>query len=83
MGRLFGDFSSASICLMVSLQRRIAHVYDLLEARWESQTTERHIATTLIVSFFLSLGLIELSRLGLLPDTGMLALIPTNLLLRH
>ena len=63
---------------MVSLQRRIAHVYDLLEARWESQTTERHIATTLIVSFFLSLGLIELSRLGLLPDTGMLALIPTN-----
>ncbi|MES3631126.1 MAG: hypothetical protein PPP56_13265 [Longimonas sp.] len=63
---------------MTLLKRRIARLYDTLEATWESKATERGIATSLIVSFFLALALIELSRLGMLPDEGLLGLVPTN-----
>lgn len=52
-------------------------MYDSLEHQWEHKRTERFAADLLIVTFLASLGLIELTRQGLLPRE-IAALLPTN-----
>jgi hypothetical protein len=51
--------------------------YDYLDQRWEGVTSRRRTGNLLIASFFLSLIVIEMSRLGLLPG-NLGARIPTN-----
>lgn len=51
--------------------------FDALQAYWESQSARHNLATVLIGSFFISLILTELSRLGWLPG-GLGAIIPGN-----
>ena len=63
---------------MVRLQRRVARVYDTLESLWERPSTERHLATLLVASFFGALCAIEAQRLGLLPSAGIFGQVPTN-----
>ena len=63
---------------MVRLQKRVSRVYDTLEELWERPSTQRHLATSLVASFFVALCAIEAQRLGLLPDTGLLRQIPKN-----
>ena len=54
-----------------------ARIYDYLDEQWEGATSRRTTGNLLIFSFFLSLIVIEASRLGLL--SGVLdARIPTN-----
>ncbi len=51
---------------MTVILRRIVSLYDSLEKIWEHKRTERFTADLLIVTFLVSLGLIELRRQGLL-----------------
>lgn len=43
-------------------------LFDHLNERWESGATRRAVAWTLVAAFFLSIGVIELARLGVLPE---------------
>lgn len=52
-------------------------IYNYLDERWEGTTSRRTTGNLLIFSFFLSLIVIEASRLGLLPGS-LGARIPTN-----
>jgi len=47
---------------------RAAGLFDWLETRWESHTTTRRLANSLVLVFLLELVLIELKRRGLLPE---------------
>ena len=50
--------------------------FDRLEHAWEGQPVQRALATVLVLSFVLAIGVIELNRLGALPWLG--ERIPTN-----
>ncbi|WP_176521571.1 hypothetical protein [Longimonas halophila] len=63
---------------MIRLQKRVARVYDRLEAFWERPASQRHLATLLIVAFAAALCTIEAQRLGWLPNVGLLGQVPTN-----
>lgn len=52
-------------------------LFDALERRWESARTKRAIGTLLVASFVVSLAVIELRRLGLLPE-GLAARVPSR-----
>ena len=43
-------------------------LFDRLNERWESGATRRAVAWTLVAAFFLSIGVIELARLGVLSE---------------
>jgi len=62
---------------MTALSRQLVAVYDFLEHLWEHKRTERMIARVLITVFLAALLLIELSRLGLLPER-LATLLPTS-----
>ena len=62
---------------MQSLLARLETIFDALEHTWESERAQRRVATVLILSFLVSLLVIELGRRGLLP-ASLAALIPTN-----
>lgn len=63
---------------MIRLQKRVARLYDRLEAFWERPASQRHLATLLIVAFASALCIIETQRLGWLPGVGVLSRVPTN-----
>lgn len=63
---------------MIRLQKRVARLYDRLEAFWERPASQRHLATLLIVAFASALCIIEAQRLGWLPGVGVLSRVPTN-----
>ena len=52
-----------------SLILRTANLFDWLEERWESHTTTRRLANSLVIVFLLELALIEAKRRGWLPPT--------------
>ena len=62
---------------MVAFIRRIVGLFDSLEHIWEHKRTERIAANFLIMAFLASLALIELARLGLLPER-LAVLLPKN-----
>ncbi|NEX13047.1 MAG: hypothetical protein C1942_10280 [Prosthecochloris sp.] len=62
---------------MTVISRKLVELYDVLESLWEDKRTLQLIARVLITVFLASLLLIELSRLGLLPDR-LTALLPTS-----
>ena len=45
-----------------------SRVFAVLSTAWHRRGTQRGVATGLVVSFLVALGVIELSRLGLLPE---------------
>lgn len=50
-----------------ALIRALAKAFDLVEARWESPWVRRGLGWLFVGSFFLSIGMIELARQGILP----------------
>ena len=50
-----------------SWHRLVHRAFDALEGRWNAPAMRRAMSTGLIVAFLASIGLIELSRLGVLP----------------
>lgn len=63
---------------MARLSRRIARLYDAIEAFWEHHVTQQHLATSLMTAFFGALLVIEAQRMGWLPNTELLSQVPTN-----
>lgn len=48
--------------------RAAAALFDGLDRRWESPAVQRRLGTALVLTFVASIGVIELNRLGLLPE---------------
>lgn len=55
-------------------------IFDEIEHLWEGPQGQRFLGTTLVVSYLISIGIIELNRLGFLP-TPINDFVPTNHLL--
>ena len=47
-----------------------SRIFDAFEAWWEGATARRYVAVVLVGGFLISLGVIELSRLGWLPQSA-------------
>lgn len=62
---------------MKRLLSGVENLFDVLEHFWENERTQRHVATLLIISFMVSLLVIELRRRDLLAGP-LFELIPTN-----
>jgi hypothetical protein len=57
--------------------RLSAGLFDRLEARWEANAVQRSLATVLVVAFVAAIAVIELNRLGWLPQP-LAGRLPTN-----
>jgi hypothetical protein len=54
-----------------------AGLFDRLEARWEGMPVQRGVGTALVFAFLLSIAIIEVNRLGLMPQP-LAGRLPTN-----
>ena len=62
---------------MDSVLERVSHLFDGLDRRWDSRTTQHRIGTVLVGAFLLALLAIEANRQGWLPGSLRL-LLPVN-----
>ena len=54
---------------MKKLIKHVAHQYDRLETYWDGETNHKILGTAIVVSFLLSLLIIQVNRWGLFPES--------------